>query len=110
MKTMSRFVRDTVSPNVRLVARDQAAGYQKLHQAFPHEHVDHKAHECERRGAYKQTGIVPESVLCSISFVRVIGYMPKSKTDAQMSALVKREARDVPEADVDLDALSRAHT
>jgi hypothetical protein len=35
--------------------------------------------------------------------------MPKSKTDAQMIALVKREARDVPETDVDLDALSRAH-
>jgi transposase-like protein len=47
-ETMSRFVRQTVSPNVSLVATDEAAGYQKLHQAFPHEHVDHKAHEYVR--------------------------------------------------------------
>jgi len=48
METMSRFVRQTVSPNVSLVATDEAAGYQKLHQAFPREHVDHKAHEYVR--------------------------------------------------------------
>ena len=45
---MSRFVRNAVSDKVRLVATDEAAGYQKLHQAFPHETVDHKAHEYVR--------------------------------------------------------------
>jgi hypothetical protein len=48
METMSRFVRNAVSDKVSLVATDEAAGYQKLHQAFPHEHVDHKAHEYVR--------------------------------------------------------------
>ena len=28
-----------------MVATDEAAGYQKLSQAFPHQHVDHKALE-----------------------------------------------------------------
>jgi hypothetical protein len=47
-ETMSRFVRKAVSEKVDLVATDEAAGYQKLHQAFPDEHVDHKAHEYVR--------------------------------------------------------------
>jgi transposase-like protein len=47
-ETLSRFVRNAVSDKVSLVATDEAAGYQKLHQAFPHEHVDHKAHEYVR--------------------------------------------------------------
>jgi transposase-like protein len=48
METMSRFVRNAISDKVSLVATDEAAGYQKLSQAFPHEHVDHKAHEYVR--------------------------------------------------------------
>jgi transposase-like protein len=48
METMSRFVRNAVSDKVSLVATDEAAGYQKLSQAFPHEHVDHKAGEYVR--------------------------------------------------------------
>jgi hypothetical protein len=41
----SRLVRNAVSDKVSLLAIDEAAGYQKLHQALPHQHVDHKAHE-----------------------------------------------------------------
>jgi len=48
MDTMSRFVRNAVSDKVSLVATDEAAGYQKLQQAFPHERFDHKAHEYVR--------------------------------------------------------------
>jgi predicted RNA-binding Zn-ribbon protein involved in translation (DUF1610 family) len=47
-ETMSRFVRDTVSDKVSLVATDEGAGYQKLYQAFPHGTVDHKAHQYVR--------------------------------------------------------------
>jgi transposase-like protein len=47
-ETLSRFVRKAVSEKVDLVATDEAAGYQKLYQAFPHEHVDHKALEYVR--------------------------------------------------------------
>ena len=47
-ETMSRFVRRTVADKVDLVATDEGAGYQKLHQAFPHDTVDHKAHEYVR--------------------------------------------------------------
>jgi transposase-like protein len=48
METMSRFVRNAVSDKVSLVATDEAAGYQKLSQAYPHQHVDHKALEYVR--------------------------------------------------------------
>jgi transposase-like protein len=48
METMSRFVRNAVSDKVSLVATDEGAGYQKLHQAFPHDTVDHKAHQYVR--------------------------------------------------------------
>lgn len=48
METMSRFVRKMVSEKVDLVATDEGAGYQKLSQAFPHDTVDHKAHEYVR--------------------------------------------------------------
>ena len=37
-----------VSEKVDLVATDEGAGYQKLHQAFPHQTVDHKALEYVR--------------------------------------------------------------
>jgi hypothetical protein len=47
-ETLSKFVRQAVSEKVDLVATDEGAGYQKLSQAFPHEHVDHKAHEYVR--------------------------------------------------------------
>ena len=47
-ETMSRFVRQMVSEKVDLVATDEGAGYQKLRQAFPHDTVDHKAHEYVR--------------------------------------------------------------
>ena len=48
MDTMSRFVREAVSDRVSLVATDEGAGYQKLHQVFPHDTVDHKANEYVR--------------------------------------------------------------
>jgi transposase-like protein len=47
-ETLSRFVRTVVSDRVSLVATDEGAGYQKLHQAFPHQTVDHKALEYVR--------------------------------------------------------------
>jgi hypothetical protein len=60
-ETMSRFVRKAVSEKVDLVTTDEAAGYQKLHQAFPHEHVDHKAHEYVRgQSSHEQSRIVLE--------------------------------------------------
>jgi ribosomal protein L37AE/L43A len=48
IETLSRFVRKAVSEKVDLVATDEGAGYQKLYQAFPHEHVAHKALEYVR--------------------------------------------------------------
>jgi transposase-like protein len=48
IETLSRFVRKAVSEKVDLVATDEAAGYQHLNQLFPHETVDHKAHEYVR--------------------------------------------------------------
>lgn len=45
---MSRFVRRMVSEKVDLVATDEGAGYQKLHQAFPHKTVNRKALEYVR--------------------------------------------------------------
>jgi len=48
IETMSRFVRQAVSEKVDLIATDEGAGYQKLHQAFRHGTVDHKAHEYVR--------------------------------------------------------------
>jgi hypothetical protein len=47
-ETMSRFVRQMVSEKVDLVATDEGAGYQKPHQAFPHDTVDYKAREYVR--------------------------------------------------------------
>jgi transposase-like protein len=48
IETLSRFVRKAVSEKVDLVATDEAAGYRYLGQMFPHEQVDHKAHEYVR--------------------------------------------------------------
>jgi hypothetical protein len=42
-----------------LIATDEGAAYQKLSQVFPHEHVDHKAHEHEYvRGNVHMNNIV----------------------------------------------------
>jgi transposase-like protein len=46
--TVSSFIRQMVSEKVDLIATDEGAGYQKLHQAFQHKTVDHKAGEYVR--------------------------------------------------------------
>ncbi len=46
--TINRFVRETVSNKVSLVATDEWTGYTKMGREFPHESVDHKANEYVR--------------------------------------------------------------
>ena len=46
--TLSNFVRKTVSENVSLVATDEHAGYARLKRQFPHQTVNHYAHEYVR--------------------------------------------------------------
>jgi transposase-like protein len=49
VKTLSRFVSEVVSDKVSLVATDEYTGYNWLKpMRFPHESVDHKAHEYVR--------------------------------------------------------------
>jgi transposase-like protein len=50
MPTMSRFVAETVSQKVSLVATDEHSGYQYLGrwQGLPHDTVNHRDHECVR--------------------------------------------------------------
>jgi transposase-like protein len=45
---INRFVRETVSDKVSLVATDEWTGYTKLDHEFPHKSVDHKANEYVR--------------------------------------------------------------
>ncbi len=49
VKTLSRFVSEVVSDKVSLIATDEYTGYNWLKpMRFPHESVDHKAHEYVR--------------------------------------------------------------
>src|SRR4029077_10160266 len=47
-ETLERFVRDTVSERVSLVATDDAPGYEDLKPDYPHDSVNHSAHEYVR--------------------------------------------------------------
>jgi transposase-like protein len=51
-KTLTRFVRDTVSDKVTLIATDEHAGYRALDGEMPHEAVCHSAHEYVRRNVH----------------------------------------------------------
>ncbi|MGH7183089.1 MAG: IS1595 family transposase [Nitrospiraceae bacterium] len=46
--TMSKFVRQTVSEGVSLVATDEHSGYKRLNRTFPHEIVNHSKKEYVR--------------------------------------------------------------
>jgi hypothetical protein len=47
-ETLDRFVRQTVSPRVSLVATDDAPQYEDLKPDYPHDSVNHSAHEYVR--------------------------------------------------------------
>jgi len=53
-KTMERFVNETVSEKVRLVATDEATGYTYLGLSFPHKSVRHVAGEYVRGQVHTQ--------------------------------------------------------
>lgn len=46
--TMSKFVRETVSEQVSLIATDEAQGYRRIGQSFPHQAVNHGRKEYVR--------------------------------------------------------------
>jgi transposase-like protein len=46
--TLNKFVRETVSENVSLVATDEHPGYARLHREFPHQTVNHRKGEYVR--------------------------------------------------------------
>ena len=48
MATLERFVQQTVSEKVQLVATDEAGGYKRLHRIRPHQSVDHSHGEYVR--------------------------------------------------------------
>src|SRR3984893_6744637 len=55
-ETLDRFVRQTVSPRVSLVATDDAPQYEDLRPEYPHDSVNHSAHEYVR-GLVHTSGI-----------------------------------------------------